>query len=78
MESEEIVLTYKSATLRKKDISFLNDGNWLNDQVINFYYEYLASNLSVDATDEDKRIGKRLQWKIEEAFFILSYIYTFL
>lgn len=38
----EILLTYYSATLRQADISLVTPGNWLNDQLILFYFEYLA------------------------------------
>ena len=58
MEAEDIVLTYKSATLRDKDISFLREGNWLNDQIINFYYEYLTNNIPKTDADYDHTIGK--------------------
>ncbi|CAI2378879.1 unnamed protein product [Moneuplotes crassus] len=42
---DSILLTYKSATLRKSDIDNLRDCCWLNDQCINFYYEYLANTV---------------------------------
>jgi sentrin-specific protease 8 len=38
-----IKLTYRSATLRQSDISLFNSGNWLNDQCILFYFEYLTT-----------------------------------
>lgn len=39
----DIQLTYKSSTLRLSDISLFYPSNWLNDQCINFYFEYLNS-----------------------------------
>lgn len=39
-----IILTYKSATLRQADIDLLAPGQWLNDQCILFYYEHLSEN----------------------------------
>lgn len=36
------IFTYKSSTLRESDIQLFNSNQWLNDQCINFYYEYLA------------------------------------
>lgn len=38
----EIKLTYGSATLRQKDIDLYEPGQWLNDQCILFYFEYLT------------------------------------
>ena len=38
-----VLLTYKSCTLRSSDILNLNNYCWLNDQCINFYYEYLSN-----------------------------------
>ena len=40
-DPKKVLLTYYSSTIRQKDIDFLNDGVWLNDQIINFYMEYL-------------------------------------
>ena len=37
-----ILLTYYSATLRQEDLMLVSPGNWLNDQVILFYFEYLT------------------------------------
>ena len=37
-----MLLTYYSSTLRQKDLNFLLEGQWLNDQIMNFYYEYLS------------------------------------
>lgn len=40
---DQTLLTYGSCTLRSSDISLLLPNNWLNDQIILFYYEYLQS-----------------------------------
>ena len=42
MEKKDILLTYQSATIRESDMENLKAGNWLNDQIINFYLEYLT------------------------------------
>lgn len=43
-----ILLTYFSATLRQEDVMLVSPGNWLNDQVILFYFEYLTNNYRRD------------------------------
>lgn len=44
MDSTDIVLTYKDTTLFKEDVDLLNDGNWLNDKIISFYFEFVKIN----------------------------------
>jgi Ulp1 family protease len=39
------IFTYKSSTLRESDIQLFDSNQWLNDQCINFFYEYLAENV---------------------------------
>lgn len=39
---EAIQLTYRSSTLRESDIRLFTPSHWLNDQCINFYFEYLS------------------------------------
>lgn len=41
MDSADVILTYKDTTLFKEDVYLLNDGNWLNDKIISFYFEYV-------------------------------------
>jgi len=41
-----IVLTYGDATLRKSDQENFKDGNWLTDNCISFFYEYLTNQFS--------------------------------
>lgn len=38
----EKVVCFKSSTLRTEDVMLFREGGWLNDQCINFYYEYLS------------------------------------
>ena len=38
----EIILTYHSSTLRQADINLFSNSQWLNDQCILFYFEYLT------------------------------------
>ena len=45
MEGKEILLSYYSATLRQYDLNFLQPGQWLNDQIITFWNEYLVHSL---------------------------------
>ena len=42
----QILLTYHSSTLRQADITLFNSGNWLNDQCLLFYFEYLSTTSS--------------------------------
>ncbi|CDW90316.1 sentrin-specific protease 8 [Stylonychia lemnae] len=41
----EILLTYHSSTIRKSDLLCLNPQSWLNDQVINYFFEYISHEL---------------------------------
>ncbi|CAH2273286.1 sentrin-specific protease 8 [Pelobates cultripes] len=42
---EQIVLSYGDCLLRSSDVALLDAPHWLNDNVIGFIFEYLASNL---------------------------------
>ena len=48
MESDKkkILLTYFSSTLRQYDLDFLSPGQWLNDQLITFYCEFLNQTIA--------------------------------
>ena len=48
MDFDQTVVSYKSSCLREKDINYLQYGEWLNDQIINFYYEYMSDNICND------------------------------
>lgn len=39
--SDEVVLSYHESLLRRSDVAILTGPNWLNDQIISFYLEYL-------------------------------------
>lgn len=43
--SSDILLTYHSSTIRKSDLYCLNPKEWINDQIINFYFEYIKNEL---------------------------------
>lgn len=46
MASEgEIILEYHNTLLRKTDVESLNAAQWLNDNIISFWFEYLENNL---------------------------------
>lgn len=51
MESQKILLTYGSATLRNYDIQLVRNNEWLNDQIIIFFYEYLSNKYSLESND---------------------------
>ena len=38
----EVLLTYKTATLRSRELQALQDGDGLTDQLVTFYYELLV------------------------------------
>ncbi|KAM4678403.1 sentrin-specific protease 8 isoform 2-T2 [Discoglossus pictus] len=42
---ERVVLSYGDCLLRSSDVSLLNPPNWLNDNIIGFTFEFLASSL---------------------------------
>ena len=41
----DILLTYYSSTIRQKDLTYLQDGQWLNDQIMNFWIEHMYHTL---------------------------------
>mmetsp|Transcript_4509 Transcript_4509/g.10950 ORF Transcript_4509/g.10950 Transcript_4509/m.10950 type:complete len:86 (+) Transcript_4509:191-448(+) len=40
--SNEKVLSYQDVLLRRADVELLRESEWLNDQIIAFYLEYLS------------------------------------
>ena len=49
MASEgEIILDYQNTLIRKSDFASLNSGQWLNDNIISFWFEYLENVLYAD------------------------------
>ena len=51
MQSQGILLTYGDCTIRQREIDAFKEGNWLNDEAIFFYYEYLR-NIYKEETKE--------------------------
>lgn len=43
--SDDIVLNYYNSLLRRSDIKILRDRDWLNDQLIGFWFEYLENEV---------------------------------
>jgi len=51
MASEgEIVLSYFDTCLRTSDLNLLNGHKWLNDNIINFWFDYLENDLYKDVS----------------------------
>jgi len=44
-KKDEIILSYEDVLLRKSDLELLNPGNWLNDNLISFWFSYLQNQL---------------------------------
>ncbi|XP_072025826.1 sentrin-specific protease 8-like [Amphiura filiformis] len=44
-EKQRYVLSYHNTLLRKDDVLLLNSGQWLNDQIIGFVFEYFEFDL---------------------------------
>ncbi|XP_063782565.1 sentrin-specific protease 8 [Pseudophryne corroboree] len=49
---EKIVLSYGDSLLRSSDVALLDAPHWLNDNVIGFTFEFLASSLSPSTTQK--------------------------
>jgi hypothetical protein len=45
MAEDEVVITYGDTTLYKSDVALLQPGQWLNDSLISFWFEYAAPSL---------------------------------
>ncbi|ORX94686.1 cysteine proteinase [Basidiobolus meristosporus CBS 931.73] len=41
----DIVLEYHDSILRTEDVALLQDGEWINDAIIDFFYEFLEKTL---------------------------------
>ncbi|OTF71445.1 hypothetical protein BLA29_008054 [Euroglyphus maynei] len=48
----EIVLSYHDAIIRKSDYRILQTRQWINDSLIEFWYEYLTHNLYEEYSNE--------------------------
>jgi len=46
------VLSYHDTLLRNSDIALLADGQWLNDNIISFWFEYLENELYRDVASQ--------------------------
>ena len=42
---DPIVLSYEDSLLRESDLKLLDHGNWLNDNLISFWFAYLTNTL---------------------------------
>jgi sentrin-specific protease 8 len=52
LRSASVYLTYHSVSLKRADVELLDGTNWINDQIIAFYFEYLENDV---LTAYDKR-----------------------
>ena len=57
MMADPIVLDFHNSLLRKSDLRLLEYPNWLNDNLINFAYEYFEYNLFEEHADKVAFIG---------------------
>lgn len=48
---DPVVLDYENSLLRQSDIYLLNAPNWLNDNIIAFWFEYLENTVYKDCKD---------------------------
>lgn len=46
------LITYHDVTLHSSDIQLLNAPNWLNDNLISFYFEYLTYEVFKDHQED--------------------------
>jgi Ulp1 family protease len=51
MPAEDKILSYFDVVLRQGDVDLLKDHSWLNDNLIAFYFEYLAREKFKDISD---------------------------
>uniref|UniRef100_H2YV88 Ubiquitin-like protease family profile domain-containing protein n=1 Tax=Ciona savignyi TaxID=51511 RepID=H2YV88_CIOSA len=52
MKMDEIVLSYHDSLLRKSDLSLLEAGNWLNDKLIGFMFEYYQNEIFAENAEK--------------------------
>ncbi|KFM57522.1 Sentrin-specific protease 8, partial [Stegodyphus mimosarum] len=45
---DPVVLNYENCLLRQSDVQLLNPPNWLNDNIISFWFEYLENDVYKD------------------------------
>ncbi|XP_057364928.1 sentrin-specific protease 8-like [Daphnia carinata] len=44
MADDDVLLNYHNSLLRQSDVKLLQNADWLNDQVIGFWFEYLENS----------------------------------
>lgn len=49
MAEDDIVLNYQNSLLRRSDVDLLQNRQWLNDQMIGFWFEYLENSCQDDS-----------------------------
>ena len=68
MEMDPIVLSYHNSLLRKSDVTLLDEPNWLNDNVIGFYFEWVwcsrSQNLHIFYTVCHFNITRYLEYEV--------------
>jgi len=68
MASEgEIILDYQNTLIRKSDFASLNSGQWLNDNIISFWFEYLENVLYADYAQKVCFISPQVSQLIKSA-----------
>lgn len=53
VENDKILLIYENISIRQQELDFLTQNQWLNDNVISFYMQYLVDQI-------DKNVEKRV------------------
>ena len=46
----QVVLSYHDTLIRQGDLDLLQDGKWINDNIISFWFEYLENNVYADVS----------------------------
>jgi sentrin-specific protease 8 len=50
--SDKVILDYNDSLLYESDLELLDEGNWLNDRILGFVYEYLEREVYREECDE--------------------------
>lgn len=45
MSTNQIVLSYRDSLLKENDVNLLKGSNWLNDNIISFYFDFLEQDV---------------------------------
>ncbi|CAK8680782.1 unnamed protein product [Clavelina lepadiformis] len=51
---DEIIVNYHDSLLRKSDVRLLEPGNWINDKIIGFMFQYFEFELFQNCSDSVK------------------------